>query len=74
MGMDRKDISTARERFDTRKAEILAELERIRVEVAAYEPSSELNAWAAAGDLHAVLGGLDRLHLVGRQYKRETSQ
>lgn len=64
----------ARAVFDARKADILRELDRIRAEVAAYEPSREVETWGAAGDLGGIQQGLDELHMVGREYKREAAR
>lgn len=60
--------------LEQRRAQILAELDRIRAEVIAYGSDVAVPTYGHAGDLGGVLEGLDYLHLVGRAYKLEAGK
>lgn len=66
----------ARRLVEARRQRALRELERIRDELEQYAPQgagegADFVHYGHAGDLAAVLRGLDNLHLVGAAYKRE---
>lgn len=68
----------ARALVEARRQRALRELERIRAELEMYAPAAEGGAevvhYGHAGDLGAVLRGLDNLHLVGAAWKREAGK